>query len=100
MPLDWEKEVVERYRDGAEVQTMPGAAPANVTGADDERLYIKHRLWKDSLSRPNLEKAVGLLEEGRMTTESGDFIDQYRVYVEDERPTMAAVILKDLGYLE
>lgn len=99
MSLDW-AQVIERYKDGAEIEPIPGASTLAVTGADEEKIYVKHRLWKDSLSRHNLEKAVGLLEEGRMTKKSGDFIDQYRTYVEDERPTTAATVLKDLGYLE
>ena len=99
MPLDWST-VKSRYEQGAEIEPITGASTLAVTGADDEKVYVKHRLWKDSLSRRNLEKAVLLLEEGRMTRRSGDFIDQYRTYVEDERPTTAATVLKDLGYLE
>ena len=99
MSLDWNR-VIEKYKDGAEIEPIPGASTLSVTGADEEKVYVAHRLWKDSLSRHNLEKAVGLLEEGRMTKKSGDFIDQYRTYVEDERPTTAATVLKDLGYLE
>ena len=99
MPLDWDA-VVARYKDGADIEPIPGASTLAVTGADEEKVYVKHRLWKDSLGRPNLEKAVDLLEEGRMTRKSGDFIDQYRTFVADERPTTAATVLKDLGYLE
>jgi hypothetical protein len=35
-----------------------------------------------------------------MTRRSGDFVDQYRTFVADERPTTAATVLKDLGFLE
>lgn len=99
MPLDW-KVVVKRYKDGAQIEPIPGASTLEVTGADEEKVYVKHRLWQDALSRRNLEKAVTLLEDGKMTRKSGDFIDQYRTFVEDERPTTAATVLKDLGYLE
>ncbi len=99
MPLDWGK-VLERYREGSEVESVPGASAVKVTSADEERVYIAHRLWKDSLSRQNLEKAVELIEQGKMSTEVGDLVSQYRMHVADERPTMAAVILKDLGHLE
>jgi hypothetical protein len=99
VPLQW-SDVVERYRNGADVEPIPGASTLAVTGADDEKVYVKHRLWSDSLSRSNLEKAVMLLEQGKMTKRAGDFIDQYRTFVQDERPTTAATILKDLGYLE
>ncbi|HZS22350.1 MAG TPA: hypothetical protein VFA63_15390 [Pseudonocardiaceae bacterium] len=99
MALDWDA-VVARYKDGAEVAPIPGASTLAVTGADETKVYVKHRLWKDSLSRTNLEKAVALLEQGKMTRRSGDFVDQYRTFVADERPTTAATVLKDLGFLE
>jgi hypothetical protein len=97
--LDW-ADVVARYRDGAQIQPIPGSSTLAVTGADEEKVYVKHRLWKDSLSRAYLEKAVLLLEQGKMTRKSGDFVDQYRTFIADERPTTAATVLKDLGYLE
>lgn len=99
MPIDW-NEVVSRYGDGAEISAIPGVSQVKISGADEERIYVKHKLWKDSLSRQNLERAVMLLEQNKMTKKSGDFVAQYRVYVADERPTMAATVLKDLGYLE
>ncbi len=92
--------MVDRYQNGAEVEPVPGASRVKVTGADEERIYIAHRLWKDSLSRQNLEKAVELLEQNKMPKDVEDLIGPYRMYVADERPTMAAVILKDLGYLD
>jgi hypothetical protein len=97
--LEW-SDVVKRYENGADIAPIPGASTLAITGADDEKIYVKHRLWKDALSRPNLEKAVRLLGEGRMTRKSGDFVDQYRTFVADERPTTAATVLKDLGFLE
>ncbi|HEY0357500.1 MAG TPA: hypothetical protein VGD11_02905 [Mycobacteriales bacterium] len=97
--LDW-SDVVKRYEHGADIAPIPGASTLAITGADEEKVYVKHRLWKDALSRPNLEKAVRLLGEGRMTRKSGDFVDQYRTFVADERPTTAATVLKDLGFLE
>jgi hypothetical protein len=99
MPLDW-NEVVKRYKDGSDIAPIHGAAMVSITGTDDEKVYLKHRLWQAALSRHNLEKAVMLLEQGEVTKKAADFIDQYRVFVEDERPTMAATVLKDLGYLE
>jgi len=99
MALDWDA-VVARYKDGADVAPIPGASTLAVTGADEAKVYVKHRLWKDSLSRANLEKAVALLEQGKLTRRSGDFVDQYRTFVADERPTTAATVLKDLGFLE
>lgn len=99
LPLDWDQ-VVAKYKDGSQLESSPGASTLEVTGADDSKVYVKHRLWKDALSRENLEKAVDLLEQGKMTRKSGDFIDQYRTLIMDERPTTAATVLRDLGYLE
>jgi hypothetical protein len=77
VPLDW-ADVVKRYRDGAELPSMPVTCSV----------------------RAHLEKAVDLLEAGRMTRNYGDVIDHYRTYIADERPTTAATVLKDLGFLE
>src|SRR5437870_4265964 len=99
MPLDW-TEVVKRYENGAELPSMPGARTLQVTGADAEFIYISHRLWTGKLTRAYLEKAVELLEAGRMTRNYGDVVDYYRTYIADERPTTAATVLKDLGYVE
>ncbi len=99
MPLDW-GEVVDRYQPGEEDTPIPGAPQTVVTAVDEERMYVAHRLWKDTLSRQNLEKAVELLEQGRMPKGAEDAIARYRMYVADERPTLATKVLKDLGYLE
>jgi hypothetical protein len=100
MPLDW-GEVIDRYQQpGEEGKPIPGAPQTKVTGVDEERIYVEHRLWKDSLSRRNLEKAVELLEENRLPKGAEDAIGKYRMLVADERPTLATKVLKDLGYLE
>jgi hypothetical protein len=97
--LDW-GDVVDRYQPGEEGTPIPGAPQTVVTAIDDERMYVAHRLWKDTLSRQNLEKAVELLEQGRMPKDAEDAISKYRAHVADERPTLATKVLKDLGYLE
>lgn len=99
MSLDWD-DVVKRYGEGAELASIPGAATLAVTGADDQYIYVKHRLWKDKLTRKNIEKAVDMLAAGKMARTSGDFVDQYRTFIADERPTTAATVLKDLGFLK
>lgn len=99
MPMDWSY-VLEKYADGADIASLPGTQTLAVTGADEHKIYVKHRLWKDSLSRENLERAIELVDKGEMTRVAADFIDQYRVSVADERPTTAATVLKDLGYLD
>lgn len=97
--LDWAK-AVEKYRDGADVDTLPGGAAIYVSGADDEKITVKHRLWTAELHRANLEKGVDLVNDGSISREASRFIDKYRTLVADERPTVAATVLKDLGYLD
>ncbi len=99
MPLDWGA-VVDRYQSDSEGTPIPGAPQTKVTAIDEERMYVAHRLWKDTLSRQNLEKAVELLEQGKMPKDAEDAISKYRMLVADERPTLATKVLKDLGYLE
>ena len=48
MALDWNA-VKQRYENGADVEPIPGAATLSVTGADDNCVYVKHRLWSDRL---------------------------------------------------
>ncbi len=93
--LDWNA-VVARYGSGA---LIPGAASISVTGADDEFIYVKHRLWCDRFSRKHFEKAVALLGAGKMSRDKSSFIEQYRIFATEERPTTAAWIMKDLGFL-
>lgn len=99
MPLDWSY-VLERYRDGADVALLPGGSAVSVSGADEEKIYISHRLWKASLSRANLERGIDLVDKGEISKNALDFINEYRSAVADERPTTAATVLKDLGYLD
>lgn len=99
MSLDWSK-VKEKYAKGAEVPTVAGGKTLTVTGCDDDALYIENPLWKAQLSRKNLEKGVDLIEEGVIDKNPGLFVEDYRVYVTDERSTSAAHILRDLGFLD
>ncbi|MCF7547493.1 hypothetical protein [Pseudonocardia sp. WMMC193] len=98
MATEWSK-IVARYEKGAQLPSMPGARTLEVTGADDGYIYVSHRLWQDKITRAYLEKAMSLLDEGKMTSNYGDVVDYYRTYIADERPTTAATILKDLGYV-
>ncbi len=41
-----------------------------------------------------------LIEEGLIDKDPGLFVEDYRVYVTDERSTSAAHILYDLGFLD
>lgn len=97
--LDWDH-VVKKYRDGAAVETLPGGAAITVSGADADKIYVKHRLWTAELNRANLQRGVALVNEGLISRNANQFIDKYRTLVADERPTVAATVLKDLGYLD
>jgi hypothetical protein len=99
MPLDWAK-VKKKYGKGANVPTVAGGKTLTVTGCDDEAIYIENPLWKAKLSRENLEKGVELIEQGVIDKNPGLFVEDYRVYVTDERSTSAAHILRDLGFLD
>lgn len=98
MPLDWD-EVKRRYGDGARVPTVAGGKTLEITGADDESIQIRTSLWRDQLRREDLEKAVRLLEEGRLSHDPAAFAEEYRYAVADSRMTSAAHVLKDLGHL-
>lgn len=98
MHIDWDH-VLDRYRDGADIDSLPGGAKISVSGADEERIYVKHTLWRASLQRANLERGIELVGEGEISAQANEFIDKYRTLVADERPTVAATVLKDLGYL-
>lgn len=99
MSLDW-SQVKKKYGKGTKIPTVAGGKTLEITGADDQAIYIKSPLWTAKLSRNNLEKAVDLIEQGVITREPGLFVEDYRVYVADERPTSAAHVLRDLGFLE
>ena len=40
-----------------------------------------------------------LIEEGLIDREPGQFIEDYKIYVADDRATSVAHIFKDLGFL-
>ncbi|WP_103383737.1 hypothetical protein [Pseudonocardia dioxanivorans] len=99
MPLDWAT-VERRYGDGASIQTVAGGKTLQITGVDAEGVHIRNALWRDTLRRADLEKAVALVETDRMSRHAGLFVEEYRTLVADVRATSAAHVLKDLGFLE
>ena len=99
MSLDWQ-EVTSRYGGGALVPTVAGGKTLQVTGVTDEGIDIRTSLWKDTLARKDLEKAVTLLGEGRLSRHPGTFAEDYRTHVADVRGTSVAHILRDLGFLD
>lgn len=99
MPLNW-AEVKKRYEGGTRIPTVAGGRTLEIVGVDDEAVYIRNPLWSDALRREHLEKAVDLIEAGRMTRHAGLFVEEYRTEVADVRATSAAHVLKDFGILE
>ena len=99
MPLVW-AEVRKRYEGGTRIPTVAGGRTLEITGVDDEAVYIRNPLWSDALRREHLEKAVDLIEQGRLTRHPGLFAEEYRAHVADARATSAAHVLKDFGFLE
>lgn len=99
MPLDW-KEVVNKYGSGATIPTVAGGKTLKISAADDEAIQISHSLWKDSLERVHLERAVELIESGTIPRDARWFVEDYRALVADVRATSVAHILKDLGHLQ
>ena len=99
MPLDWSK-VLERYGKGAKVPTVTGGKFLQVARADDEAIYIESPIWSATLDRSNLEKGVKLIEEGTISRDPGLFVEDYMLYVANQRATSVAHILRDLGFLD
>jgi hypothetical protein len=99
VPLDW-AEVKRRYGAGTRIPTVAGGKTLEITGADDEYVYIRNPLWKDALAREHLQRAAELLEAGRLSRHAGLFVEEYRTEVADVRATSAAHVLKDFGFLE
>lgn len=98
MPLDW-AQVRERYAGGVRIPTVAGGKTLEITGVDEAGVHIRHSVWRDTLPREHLEKAVSLVESDRMTRHAGLFVEDYRALVADVRATSAAHVLKDLGFL-
>jgi hypothetical protein len=99
MPLDWAL-VQEKYHKGALVPTVAGGKTLQVKGADEAGIVICNPLWEAKLARSDLEKGVSLIEEGVISRDPGLFVEDYRVYVTDDRATSVAHILHDLGFLD
>ena len=99
MPLDWST-VIEKYGNGAKVPTITGGKFLQVARATDEAIYIECPIWSATLERENLEKGVRLIEEGTISTDPGLFVEDYMLYVSNNRATSVAHILRDLGYLD
>jgi hypothetical protein len=99
MPLVW-AEVVEKYGDGAKVPTVTGGKFLQVARVDETAIYIESPIWTATLDRVNLEKGVRLIEEGLISRDPGLFVEDYMLYVGNQRATSVAHILRDLGFLD
>ena len=99
MPLDW-GEVIRKYGRGARVPTITGGKFLQVAGADEQAVYIESPIWSATLARKDLEKGVRLIENGMISSDPGLFVEDYMLYVSNQRATSVAHILKDLGFLD
>ena len=99
MPLDWSA-VKKKYGKGAQVPTIAGSKFLTVARADDEAIYIESPIWSAKLHRINLEKGVELIEAGTISRDPGLFVEDYMLYVANERATSVAHVLRDLGFLD
>jgi hypothetical protein len=99
MPLEW-SEVIKKYGNGAKVPTVTGGKFLQVSHADETAIYIESPIWSATLDRVNLEKGVELIEEGLISRDPGLFVEDYMLYVANQRATSVAHILRDLGFLD
>ena len=99
MPLDWSI-VKDRYGAGFMVPTCAGGKFLKVSHADGEAIHIESPIWRAKLQRSNLEKGVALIEDGTISRDPGLFVEDYMLYVANERATSVAHVLRDLGFLD
>jgi hypothetical protein len=99
MPLDW-TEVEKRYPAGTIVPAGTSGRHLEIVEVDDGQVQIRTSLWQKSLQRAHLEEAVRLIEKGTMSHHLTDFVEQYGKYITTERRTLAAHVLKDLGFID
>lgn len=99
MPLNW-SQVIAKYGNGALVPTVSGGKFLKLVRADNEAIYIESPIWSATLRRLNLEKSVDLIEDGTISRDPGLFVEDYILYVANERATSVAHILRDLGFLD
>jgi hypothetical protein len=99
MPLDWQA-VVAKYGKGFQVPTVAGGKFLTISHVDDEAIHIESPLWQAKLHRTNLERGVELIEAGTISRDPGLFVEDYMLYVANERATSVAHILRDLGVLD
>lgn len=110
MGLDWDA-VRRRYAEHPSLPSLAGTSTVQVTAVDDDRICLRQRLWRDCVSRADLERAVGLLDAGEVDREPMAFAEAMRRHSASGHggrpvetgctrgPNLTAVVLGDLGYL-
>jgi len=91
--FDWQK-VAARYSNNPTSRTKKGC-PFKVAHVEAHVLYIDLPSGQLSVSRKYLEKAVHLINAGRVINGPAD----YKRLVYDERPAYAWAILRDMGFV-
>lgn len=99
MPLDWVA-VRRRYEARSALDSYRSGRVLHVTHVGDEQLEVRSSMWTKTLERKHLELAVSLIEQEALTRRVTDFVQQYGDRVTKERRSLAAHVLKDLGYLD
>lgn len=99
MPLDW-AHVKRKYGQGALVPTVTGGKFLKIARVDDQAIHIESPIWQACLQRHNLERGVALIEDGTLSRDPGLFVEDYILYVANERATSVAHVLRDLGILD
>lgn len=96
--LDWQV-VKEKYRSGTQVPTLVGSTTFEVTEVTEVAIHFKWRLVEGTIKRRDLERIVELIDQGVVRPDKVTLTSDYRTLVTDERPTTAAALLQDLGYI-
>lgn len=107
MQLDWAA-VRARYEHRTVLPSLTGQALIEIVDVDDERLCMRQRLWRDCLTREDLQTAVALLRDGSIVGTPVEVAEGLRRYYSGgpqvrtgctRAPNMAAAVLADLGFL-
>jgi hypothetical protein len=105
--VDWDA-VRARYADRRELRSVTGTSVVEVVSVDEDRICLRQRLWRDCVSRHQLETALRLLAAGTVGGTAVEVAEGLRRYYAggpevqpgcSRTPNLAAVVLQDLGYL-
>ncbi len=100
MPLNW-SDVKKKYKPGSVIPYIAGNKTFTVTKVTDDEIHVSTVANPGAvIKRKNLERFVELLEEGKLQKDVFTLTDDYRTLVDDNRPTSAVSIVKDLGFIK